>query len=207
MVFAKIKNREQLNAKDRRDFAEFLGTLVRRSPFSLEKAKALVNKLLPGVIDPLVKIANRIDNEARRRRAVKNIEKVAAERKADPDSIAKLAIVQPSDIAEFVDKMDWAFFHCSTSKFVTSDNPFVYSIGLGIGDFENGHIIMPISSEVSFQARNSTEFNGGYYEISDDNVKEINMRIIGHAKSQVFACEQSEELKEIVRMKIASDLR
>ncbi len=206
-VFATIKNRKLLNEKDGRIFAEFLGVLLRRSPFYIGRWKDLVNKFLPGVIDPLLEIAEEIEDKERRDRAIENIEKVAAERRADPESIAKASILEPSDITNFVEKMDWAFFTCPTSKFVTSDNPFVYSIGLGIGDFENGHIIMPISSEISFQARNSTKFDSGYYEINDEDASKINLRIIGHAHKQVFASERSEELQKIVQERIGTDLK
>jgi hypothetical protein len=205
-VFAKIKNAEALSERDCQHFAEFLAALVRRSPYSIEKSKGLVHQFLPQVINPLVERANRIEDEARRDRALQDIAKVEANVMANPDSVAKAAILEPSDIANFVVKMDWAFFHCRTAKFVTSDNPFVYSVGLGIGDFENGHVIIPISSEVSFQARNSTNFASGYFNITENEASKINERIVGHAHRQVFACDESVELEKIVQTKFGVDL-
>lgn len=134
-------NRNALNLNDRRDFAEFLAALVRRSPFTGAKAKEMVPRLLAPIIDPLLERAKAIANKERRSRAIANVNKVAADVMAFPQRVMSAAISQESDIPRFIEAMDWAFFYNRTVKFIASDNPFVYSISLGIGNPENGHII------------------------------------------------------------------
>jgi hypothetical protein len=205
-AFVKIKNRDKLSAKERKDFADFLALLVRRTPYTREKSAKLVEKFLPGAIEPLRQSAEKIPDEERRNKILENIERVAADVLTRPESITAAAMLQPSDIGDIIARMDWAFLYHPTLKFVTSDNPFVYSMGLGIGDFENGHIIFPISNNLSFQAKHSSKFNDSYNEISDDLLAEINLRIVRHAYRQVYSSDNSAELTQCVDENIGADL-
>ncbi len=205
-IIPKIKNGDALNQYERRYFSQFLSVLSRRTPFAKAQTKAMIPGMLPNIIDRLLERANSIQDEERRQLAVQNVNTAAANAVSRAGTIASSVLLQPFRISPVIEKMDWAFFHSPNVSFVASDNPFVYSIGLGIGNYNNGHIIFPVTKHISFQARNSTSFNSGHYNINEDDARSINLRIIRHAYRQVYSSEHSSELEQIIEENLGKDL-
>lgn len=203
-VFQKFENNAQLSNQDRRIFAEFLTIFAQRNPYQKQNTEEI---LLSNLTENFATFRKDVEKYSPEQKAhyLKELEYLEKWHSENPAALFPKLINIDSKIVDVIESMDWAFLKSKKVKFLTCDNPFVFDTG--IGDLEKGHIIFPISENMSFQATHKNNHNNAYTEIDEALANEINYRIVRFAYREVYASYNSEELKHFVDSNLGIDLQ
>ncbi len=206
-IFTKIVNQEKLSAGDKETLTEFISIFWRRVPFHKQGYERQLAGFIPEYFSELYKEleALGIKESDARFKEIQRIEKQYREK--IPDQFYADNVLRKSIITEAIIKMDWAFMVAPPeTEFVTSDNPFIFSRGAGLGNTDKGHSLFPISPGILLQTLWTSDYRGKYISVSDSHAREVNKRIVSNAYRQVFYNKKSNVFANFVNKWIGTEL-
>ena len=152
----KIREREQMNSKDKEVLAEYMTVMMKRVPKGKarldEMAPSISKKLYGELSEELAQIAlTKPEKRAVAQRRTKEIEEILDRFSKNPPPEIWLDNIPPERSPKVVAglrEMIWRFLVASSdSSFLTSDNPFFFFQSIGIGK-SYSEVIFPISSSI-----------------------------------------------------------
>jgi hypothetical protein len=115
-----------------------------------------------------------------------------------------LSLLHPKYTPKVIDalnNMNWVFIEApDRAFFVTSDNPFFYFTGIGIGK-TNSEFSFPISKNVALHGSWQNVIEGQYIKAPMYIVNEINSRTISNSSRYVFSPQNASWVLEKIKRK------
>lgn len=190
----KIREREQINSKDKEVLAEYMTVMMKRVPKGKtrldEMAPSISKKLYGELSEELAQIAL-IKPEKRdiAQRRTKEIEEILDRFSKNPPPeiwLDNIPHERSPKVVAGLRGMIWRFLVASSdSSFLTSDNPFFFFQSIGIGK-PYSEVIFPISSSILLWATWETNLPEGYIPATSQAVKEMNRRTVRNATRYLF---------------------
>lgn len=208
-VFPKIFDHKPLSPPEKWIVAQFVSVMFRRVPFIMDAfAPKHLAPMLPKMREQRREEIQALPDFARKDEIIRAIDQVYDQLEAHPNSATSLAIMysgpQGTNIFSFP---NWTFAYSTKSHFVTSDSPVVFNRRAGIGNFEDGHVIFPISNTLILWITQWPIYPNTYFEVLPDLVDAINMKIVRNAHQQIFSDSRSDKLQRLVDSNLGIHLR
>lgn len=207
-LFPRLERQEAINLPQKIILAQFISLMFRRVPFIFDN---FAPKHLPGMMPGMrqdskerVIASEKIKNK---RETIANIDRMFDLLEAHPNSVTSLAILNSEPAGSFMfGSLNVGFLYSDSVHFVTSDCPVVFDRTSGIGNFERGHVLFPITKNLIAWLTQWPIYPNSYWLASPDLVQWMNRRIVRNAYQEVFADQYSTELESLVNSQIALDL-
>jgi len=185
-ILLKIRNRENIAAEEKREFAFYINQMNRRVPHYRDAQGKRLPNAWAQLKEEVIEKFNLTDSEKRRMLLAVIESKIMS-----PDYIAKvhldtIANTKESQVTDAIASMRWCFFVTTPEMgFITSDNPMFYSTDVGLLN-PLSELCFPISTTISLVGARAEEWLQGYYEASSQLVKDLNRRVAGRAMREVY---------------------
>lgn len=204
-VFQKIRDGEELTVKDRRRLSEFLTIFWQRSPYQKVKTKTILEDILPKNFQRFREEAACLSAE-KRAGVEAELDRLEKWHSENPASLFPRLINIDTQVVDIIESMEWLITKSPNIEFLTSDNPFVYSHGIGIKDFAKGHFIFPLTKHIAMQGTHYSQGFGSSVEIGEAAAEDINLRIVRNSFREVYSSYESKELASFVNDNMGKDL-
>jgi hypothetical protein len=205
-VLDRIRNHQPITANDKQAFSDYMLVMVKRVPKGLERMRASFpatrekafaqlksdilrllqedpshNSILQQLLEALPRLKARYENEFPMEVWYSTL---------NLDSLPRVRAILPA--------MTWVFLTSDKKQpFLTSDNPFFFFEGLGIGRPES-QITFPISSGTTLWATWRKDLTEGYVQAKDADIRKTNRRTASAATRYVYCSQNAQWVATLI---------
>jgi hypothetical protein len=207
-VIRKIDSGAGISAEDRQSLCTFIGVMWRRTPEHRRKVGDMATKTMPEVFanieaeifSPGFDVKQYLNEDQQKRLEQRYAEFLQIKREYSakhPDFLFPSLIIRNSILQMMLEGMDWAFFKSTRdTPYLTCDDPVVFN--LSPQHQQGGVLFFPLSKDTLLQAMRVSSYRGGYQQLTNTQVRELNRHIVRNAKNQVYAGRTSKVLAGFV---------
>lgn len=191
----KLLQLERIDLNERRHIVVYLGCQMLRTPVARKRA---MNLLPDSLKEAISETKSRFDcNDSEYELFMDEIDRIEKEySKKLPQDLEDRILRTPypsNAIVDAINHMQWEFWYTEDSEnFLTSDNPFFFTRGIGLKGSKDSQFFLPLSSNTVLYGHRYHYYDGiSLLKVSSRVVRQINRRTIANADCRIYSSKKA----------------
>jgi hypothetical protein len=207
-IFPKIFRHEPLLVIEKEILSIFISVMYRRDTYTVDAfAPQKLAPMIPVLHAEMRGQANLISDDSLRKKYLLAVDKAIQGAGQNISSLTAQAILNSERLGRAAfNRLNWCFIYTTKSKFLTSDSPVVFDRFGGIRNFEHGHVLFPVSSDILLWMTQWPIHPNLYAEVPDTIVDVLNKAIVRNAFNEVYSGFESEDIRDYVDQHLGDGL-
>jgi hypothetical protein len=205
-IINNVKNQKTISLEERTVLAKYLMALWKRVPKTKEFLQPKMSEIFNSILEQTEEKISKVELEQPDKKTIldRRRQEIGKIRTNQKTMINKMWMdnLHPDKTPEPIEifqKMTWRFLIAPEGQFyITSDNPFFFFQGLGIGR-ENSEVSIPITKEIALLATWQTDMKEGYFRARPQAVKEFNRRTIQNSNQYIYCPYRAEWIIKMMK--------